>query len=397
MAAVLLLIATPVAAQDAQPSPTVQPPAPASPTPAPTVVPDLEPRSTAAARLETDHHPATKVGDGLDPLVTELRRRSESVAPGSAAADALDRELTSTILVVHGRARDALRAWSGATSTAAADQAWERLTAIERSLAELVAIRQSNGANLSREYLKSRLGVGLEGWRQLTWELDLLTLKARLYKAHRLHDVALLPARMADLVTVGGLAWHAVLAVLVIVAAGWLKRRGPDGLERVRQAAFHSFKSLGWKRRVHRLTNAIEVLLPWGCFVLGVVGLRWALGPLAREVEVDIALRLALLYGAYRLAIDAVTALLVAIARHYDVRVAEERRTRLERSVRTVLRIAVLLALVRLVSSRWLGYGALFTLIDRFAWLIILIAVIVELFRWRTTMVDTFLELGPDR
>ncbi|MGD8439086.1 MAG: hypothetical protein PVG53_01020, partial [Holophagae bacterium] len=80
-----------------------------------------------------------------------------------------------------------------------------------------------------------------------------------------------------------------------------------------------------------------------------------------------------------------------------DVRVAEERRTRLERSVRTVLRIAVLLALVRLVSSRWLGYGALFTLIDRFAWLIILIAVIVELFRWRTTMVDTFLELGPDR
>jgi len=332
----------------------------------------------------------------LAALVKELRLRAEAVEQGSEAADTLDGELVHTILLLHGWTRTALDSWSRATTEEAATSAWNRLDRLEITLDACVAIRRFNRTNLSPEYLDRRIGFGPEGRRQLAGELDHLILKSRLYKAHRLRDVERVPARMDDLVTVGELAWHLVLAVLVITAASWLRRRGSDGLERLRQAAFHSFKGLAWKRRVHRLANAVEALLPWGSFVLGVVGLRWALGPIADEVEIDVVLRLALLYGGYRLAIDGATALLVGIGRHYKLRVSDEAFRRLRRSVRTILRITALLLVVGLVSSRWLGRGALFTLVDRFAWLIILVAVVGELFRWRTTMVDTFLELSPD-
>jgi len=343
-----------------------------------------------------DQGPTAALERGLEQDIAGLRSRVESVEPGSEAAAALDREIAELTQRIRGRTRAALRSWSGATSAAGEQRSWERLAALERSLESLVALRRLNGAKLSPEDGARLTGLGQEGRRQIARELDHLVLKARLYKAHRLRDVERLPSRLDDLVSVGRLAWHLVLAALVAVAATWLRRRGPDGLERIRQGAFRTFRTLAWKRRVHRITNAVEALLPWGSFVVGVAAIRWALGPLAFEVELDVILRIALLYGGYRMAIDGATAMIVGIGRHYRLRIDDDTFRRLRRSVRTVLRITVLLAIVGLVSARWLWQGALNSLIDRFAWLVVLAAVLGELFRWRTTMVDTFLDLSPD-
>ena len=387
-----LLAAAAAPAQEATPS--------ATPTPGVQAAPASPASSGAEQEVVETADPGGLSTPGLEQelanTIAELRRRVETAEAGSEAADTLDREIDEVTNLVRGRTRRALSSWSSAGSEEAEQQAWERVVVLEHALDALVALRRLNGARLSPGYIEQRTGLGREGRRQLASELDHVVLKARLYKAHRLHDMERLPARLADLVSVGELVWHLLLAILVAAAAGWLKRRGPDVLERLRQAAFHSFGRLAWKRRVLRVTNAVEALLPWGSFVLGVVALRWALGPIAGQVEVDVALRLALLYGGYRLAIDGAAALLAGIGRHYRLRVDDATFLRLRRSVRTVLRIVVLLIVVALVSSRWLGQGALYLLVERFAWLVILAAILGELFRWRASMVEAYLELSPD-
>ncbi|HSN56927.1 MAG TPA: hypothetical protein VLT32_19810 [Candidatus Sulfomarinibacteraceae bacterium] len=391
----LALVASPAtAAPDEEPTPsaTGTPLVDAAPTaPSP---PGVEPAAVEAA--DPSELPTPALERRLAGTIAELRSRTEAAQAGSEAADALDREIDEVTHLVHGWTRRALNSWSSAESEEREQQAWKRLVVLESSLDTLVALRRLNGAKLSPGYVDQRTGLGREGRRQLAGELDHVVLKVRLYKAHRLEDMERIPSRLADLVSIGELVWHLLMAIVVVAAAGWLKRRGPDVLERLRQAAFRSFGRLAWKRRTVRLTNAVEALLPWGSFVLGVVALRWALGPLAGQVEVDIALRLALLYGGYRVAIDGAAALLAGIGRHYKLRVDDATFQRLRRSVRTVLRIVVLLLVVALVSSRWLGQGALYSLVERFAWLVILASILGELFRWRASMVEAYLELSPD-
>jgi hypothetical protein len=392
--ALALVASAATAAPDEEPTPSAAgtPRVDAAPTaPAP---PDVEPATAEAA--DPGELPTPALEQRLAGTIAELRSRTEAAQAGSEAADALDREIDEVTHLVRGWTRRALNSWSSAESEEREQQAWKRLVVLESSLDTLVALRRLNGAKLSPGYVDQRTGLGREGRRQLASELDHVVLKVRLYKAHRLEDMERIPSRLADLVSIGELVWHLLMAIVVVAAAGWLKRRGPDVLERLRQAAFHSFGRLAWKRRTVRLTNAVEALLPWGSFVLGVVVLRWALGPLAGQVEVDIALRLALLYGGYRVAIDGAAALLAGIGRHYKLRVDDATTTRLRRSVRTVLRIVVLLLVVALVSSRWLGQGALYSLVERFAWLVILASILGELFRWRSSMVEAYLELSPD-
>jgi hypothetical protein len=394
---------------------TAQTPVPPSPTPGgdaatprPTVVAPADDASAVTiplAGLAPTEISVRELDAELDAFIHELRTRSETVEEGSEAAERLYEEVTETARLLDRWTSAALRSWYDVSSADRStppppgrgpEVAWSRLTTLESALDRVVALMRFNRHNLSEAYVVDRLGLGPAGWHQMAFELDLVTLKLRLYKAHRLYDLNRLPERMADLLTIGEVTWHLLLAVLVIAAAVWLKRRGPNGLERLRAAAFQSFDSLKWKRRIVHLTNVVEELLPWGSFVLAVIGLRWALGPLADEVEIDVVLNLVLLYGLYRLVIDATTALFLTIGRHYKLDVGDEQQARLERSVRTVLRIAVLLVVLGLVSARWLGQGALYTLVSRFAWVIILLAVLGELFRWRTSMVDTFLELSPD-
>jgi len=414
MAAVVALSAWPAPAQSPTPdpepvasptatattAPTPAPTAPATPTavPPPPSVNDVE-------QVDPEQLPPDTLADDLDGFFRELRARAENVAPGSEDAATLDRELREAILLLHGWTRSALQAWYDVSSSHRRDTptpardpevAWSRLSVLEQHLDRLVALVRFNRPNLPEAYQNRLIGLGAEGRRELALEVDHLALKARLYKARRLHDLDRLPERVADLPTIGELVWHLLVTLIAFVAAVFLRRRGPDGLERIRQAAFRSFDSLKWKRRVVRLTNAAEVLLPWGSFALGVVAVRWALGPLADEIEIDVVLRLALLYGLYRLAIDATAGLFLAIGRHYKLRIGDEQQRRLERSVRTVMRIAGLLLIIGLVSARWLGKGVLYDLVSRFAWVIILIAILTELFRWRTSMVDAFLELSPD-
>jgi hypothetical protein len=355
--------------------------------------------------LEPQRSPVGDLDARLDTYIRGLRARAETVEPESEAAERLDRQLRETVMLLQGWTRTALRSWHDVSSTTGGsdapgtrnpETAWARLTVLEQSLDRLIALVRFNRGNLSKPYLDHLTRLNEAGRRQLAWEIDQAVLQVRLYTAHRLHDLDRIPEQLADALTIGELVWHLLLTLLAIGAAVWLKRRGPDGLERIRRSAFRSFDSLKWKRRVVRATNAVEVLVPWGSFVLGVIAVRWALGPLADEIEIDLLLWLTMLFGVYRLAIDAITGLLLAIGRHYKLPIDDEQQRRLERSVRTVLRIAGLLLIVGLVSARWLGEGVLYTLVSRFAWLIILLAIVGELLRWRTSMVDMFLELSPD-
>jgi hypothetical protein len=114
----------------------------------------------------------------------------------------------------------------------------------------------------------------------------------------------------------------------------------------------------------------------------------------ASATEIKFILTILAVFGCYRLAVDVVAAALVGVAVHYGLDTSDERRAMLLRSVRTVLRVGSVLVLVTLVS-RGMGQGFLSSLIMKVGWTVVLASVLIELFRWRAVMIDTFLKLQP--
>jgi hypothetical protein len=153
-------------------------------------------------------------------------------------------------------------------------------------------------------------------------------------------------------------------------------------------------RSVGAKRRAQRLFRWCETIGPWLLFLITIAALRKALGPAGAITEVNVLLVLLTVYGVYRLTVDVLASMLVSIAVHYGLDATDVRRAMLLRSIRVVLRVSAFMALITLVS-RGMGQGFLSSLVVKFAWVVVLAAVLAELFRWRGVMVDTFLNLQP--
>ena len=396
----ILLAGTVAALLSAAPAPAAQ-----GPEPGPTAAPAA---TEAVSTTESPEAPAAPVAEAaeaesgftaaeraaLDARVAELAAELEAAGPGSAEADAVDAELVAAIEAEQAALDAALDRLGILGSAPEEDPRWQGVHAHGEALLRLVELRGASRAKISEERRSTLLSIGREGLGQLWREARTVDLAARYHLAKRRHAVDEVPRMARDVFTVGAALTRLVLVVAVIAAALWVRRRWRAWLEQLRTIAFRSFSSVASKRRLQRLLGGLAVVMPWTLFLLTLGALRWALGPAVEATEIGILLTLLTVFGSYRLAIDAVAAALVGIAVHYGLDATDERRAMLERSVRTVLRVGAALVLVILVS-RGMGQGFLSSLIMKLGWAVVLVAVLVELFRWRSVMIDTFLELQP--
>ncbi len=373
----------------------------------------LETLSTrfAASLVELDDENARLQGERR-----ELAERMRAAERGSPQADAVDRELAEAITTARQQTHDATRwlyrpsevpavvegtgeafpAEARAEALAAeAELRWRRVEVYGDAMQRLIDLRKESARRISDSRRSSLLGFGREGFGQLSRELIQVRVTLELYLARRRHSIDEVPQMARDVFTIGSALTHLVLAVLVIVAAFWARGRWRGWLEKLRSSLFRSLSSVRWKRRLQRLLGAVEVVAPWGLFLLTLGALRWAMGPAADTIEAQILFATLVVFGMYRLAVDAAAASLVSVAVHFGLAVSDERRSKLLSSVRNVLRIGAAMVLILLVS-RGAGQGYLSSLVVKFAWIVILAAVIGELFRWRREMVGTFLNLQPE-
>ncbi len=338
----------------------------------------------------------------LDALLGELAERVRTVTPGTEAADGFDREVAAAGDQLRSRIDDALRALhapSELPAAAPADMAtgeaalrWRRVAVFGSALQRMAQLRQESAARISAERRSDLLGITREGMRQLSREATNVKLMVRFHVARRRHSIDEVPQLARDAFTVGSALYRLLLTGAVLAVALWVRRRWRGWLDTARTTAFRFLDRITWKRRVQRLLTAIEVVAPWALFLLAIAGLRWSLGPASATTELAVGLTLLTVFGAYRLAIDILAAGLLGVAVHYGLGVSDTRRKMLLHSVRSVLRVGTVLFLI-LLLSRTMGQGYLSSLVVKFAWVIVLAAVLAELFRWRGVMVETFLEL----
>lgn len=252
-----------------------------------------------------------------------------------------------------------------------------------RSLEELSSSRRSAVLGLSRE------GLG-----QLNRELEHLSLTTRLYTAHHLRDVRSVPQQLRDVFVVGTVTWTLLKLLVIVAVYVFLRRRGERVREATRNALFGLSGAKIWRRRFETWVDLAAVVAPWAVYLLMLRALLWAAGNAAAWPEVQVVYRVAVLYGFYRLLIDAIVATIVRSVRRY-LKITPARTARLLRSVRTILRVVIAIVVLLVLSSRLLGQGYLYHLVELFAVLAVLLALVSVLRSWQESIADTYLESGP--
>ncbi len=320
-----------------------------------TAIPAFEPRLDTA---------------GLDvPAVAERLRRLEALRKSA-------RE-TGSVLAEQERAlrRQSVEDWGSITQ-------------------RLNGLRIQAIASLPEPRRRQVLGLGRDGIAQLRREIDHLRISTRLYKARRWAQLDQVPGRLADVFAIGTATWTLLKIVVALILFSFLRRNG----KRIRNGAYRLtrqfFVTAAGQRRGELLVRSVEVVAPWGLFLALVAAIRWLLGPLAGVSEIDLALRIATLYGVYRLAIDVLVAVTLRLVRRYRLTLDEKRASEILRSVRTMMRVVVGILVMLMLSERLVGRGHLYYLVVRFAWVFVVAAAVLLLARWRRAIADAYLGLG---
>jgi hypothetical protein len=261
-------------------------------------------------------------------------------------------------------------------------------------LKRLILLRKRSRDSFSEDRRRALVSFGREGLQQARREIRTVSLMARYHVLLRRQEIDDVPQMARDLFAVGTALSRLVLVIAVLATALWVRQRWRGWFEHLRTAAFRSLASVASKRRVQRVFRWCETATPWALFLMTIAAVKWALGAAAGFTEISVVLKLLIVFGVYRLATDVLATMLVNIAVHYRLDATDDRRATLLHSVRSVLRVATILVLITLVS-RGMGQGFLSTLVMKFAWVVVLVAVLVELFRWRGVMIDTYLKMQP--
>lgn len=272
---------------------------------------------------------------------------------------------------------------------------WETVEARARSVRRLNALRIECLAKLSPGARAEILGLTRSGIAQLVREVDQLALMFRLHVATRARDLRAAPNAVRDVFVVSTATYTILRIGLVLAAALFLKRRGRSLIESARRALVQRSRGVRWTRRVETLFGAIQVAAPWTLFVAALYGLKWAAGPAIGQPEATIPFRLLVIYGLYRLTIDGIVAFIAQMARRYRLRLDAARTDKLISSVRTILRVVVGIAVLLTLSERFLGRGYLYNLVVDLAWILVLVALLRVLARWRNEISESYLEIGP--
>jgi len=381
--------ATPIA--EAQPQLADQTPAENTPetTPATPAAGDSERAEAKVADADL-----AAEGAALHQQIQVLSDRLAAAAPGTTEVDEVDNEIVKVLEEQQTALAGALDSLEAAEGDAETEARWRAVELHGEALKRLIRLRTAARNSFSEEHRKALLGFDRAGLQQAERERRTVSLMIRYHVASRRHSIDEVPQMARNLFSVGAALARLVLVVAVLVAALWARRRWRGWLERLRSTTFRSLTSVAGKRRAQWVFRWCETIGPWVLFLITIEVLRKALGPAAAITEIKAVLTVLTIFGVYRLAIDVVATMFVNIAVHYGLDANDTRRAMLLRSVRLVLRVVTILVVIRLVSGG-MGQGFFGTLVTKFAWVVVLAAVLVELFRWRGVMVDTFLKLQP--
>lgn len=363
-----------------------------------------------------------------------LRRQSERTAAGGADADRLYGRIGGELQDARGRLRDALDAWGrpgdvpgdapaadlGALAELAApaqldelrdlqgrvaatradlrarerERRWSNVEAQATRVRRLETLRRAAFERLSSSRRARLLSLTPDGLEQLGGELERVGLGARHYAAAVLRDAARLPARPAGWPDPGTATGTLLRLAAVIAAALYLRAHGAALHDGVRRLLFSASSGVQAARRSDLLLGALRSVAPWALFLAGIAGARWALGALA-AAEIDLLLDVALLYGAYRLGLDALMGFVLSAARRHHLVFDAARRSRLLRGARLLARALFAAACLLFLARRLAGPGQLSHLAQRAAWIVILAAVLRALLAWREAIADSFLAARP--
>ncbi len=238
------------------------------------------------------------------------------------------------------------------------------------------------------------LGLGREGVAQLRREIEELRVSARLYRARRMTQLDQVPGRLFDVFAIGSATWTLLKIFVALSALLFLRQRGTHIRHTAYRLTRQAFATPAGQRRGELLVRLVEIPAPWGLFLALVAAIRWSLGSLATVPEIDLLLRVAAIYGVYRLSIDILSAITLRIVRRYRLSVDEKRRSEVLRSVRTMMRVVVGILVMLVLSERLVGRGHLYYLVVRFAWIFVVGAAVMLLARWRRPIADAYLALG---
>ncbi len=229
-----------------------------------------------------------------------------------------------------------------------------------------------------------------ERWEEILFDFDVarLVLQMQWFRLRLL--VASLPHLVRDFFAVAALSGVLLRLALVVLLWRWAQHRRPRALVRLRQRA----AGLGRARVAAAL---VEAAAPWGIFLLGLVGLRWALGTDLRDLPLlgPLIFLVATIYGAYRLAADLLVAALASGAEHTAFEMTAERRTRVDHSVRRVLGVAVAMFLLPVFYVYSLEGGVLYEALRAVGLTAVLGALVAELAPWRQELAEAALR-GAD-
>jgi hypothetical protein len=397
--AVVMAGVAPTAAPD-EPTPTaVAAPSPL-PSPAPVVseseiVPIRNP--IADSERESGESTASDLEarrTAIDRRIQGFTERLQAAAPGTVAVDEIDIDIVKALEGEQTALADALARFDSASAADESTIRWQEVELHGEALKRLVLLRKKSRDSFSENRRRALVSFDREGLQQARREVRTVSLWARYHVLLRQHEIDDVPQMAHDLFAVGTALSRLVLVIAVLATALWVRQRWRGWFEQLRTAAFRSLGSVASKRRVQRVFRWCETAAPWTLFLITIAAVKWALGPAAAITEISVLIRLLILFGVYRLATDVLATMLVNIAVHYGLEATDDRRAMLLRSVRMILRVATILVLITLVS-RGMGQGFLSTLVMKFAWVVVLVAVLVELFRWRSVMIDTYLKMQP--
>lgn len=295
------------------------------------------------------------------------------------------------------RLRELRRRVDGEWQTLFVEEAALRRESVEGwgSITErLNALRIETIESLPATRRRQVLGINREGMTQIGREIEQLKLTARLYRWRQSGQIARLPERLLDVFAVGQATWKLLKVLAALLLFFFLRRRGALIRRGARRLLRQLLSTPEGQARGEMLVGLGEVLAPWGLFLVLIWALRWSIGPLALKPEFDLPLRVAALYGVYRLAIDSLFAGTLRAARRYRLSLDEGRTAEVLRSVRTMVRVVVGIVVLLIFSERLVGRGYLYSLVVRFAWVFVLGAALLLLVRWRVAIADAYLGLG---
>jgi len=332
-----------------------------------------------------------------------LRQALDAMDAASAVPDwpvNLDPAASSALALQNRvRALDSLRASTEAEAEGLrrleASVRWEALQARGDLVRRLNALRIAELSRLSPARRREILGITQQGFAQLRREITQIDLAARLYLRARIHDLHSLPAVRRNVFRVGSVLRVTLELIALVIAFAWVWRRWKPAVVRLRRGLFRRVRGYQAKQTLEAGLGMLEVLGPWGLYLLTLSLAEGVLGEYAHRGELSLLLRLARIYGYYRLAIDACYALLLRAAGRYRFQTGGTWRRRAYTSIRAAARLLGAVSVLLLVSALFLGRGYLYHLVLRLAWVFGVLFALRLLGAWRGEISSAYLQASP--